>query len=421
MKKIIFSLLLFTALSIGYGKAEASTFSDVKHTHFAKDAIEWASKEGFVKGYGDGRFGPNNAITAEQFAKLITVFFNLQPNAFQIQPTNWDQQVNGIQSYKTWSAPYFSTLAAYEVPYLFYEGMEYNRTKPINRGLVAQVYSYLLTGDANLNNSIAFLKANGITKMKYPHYLTDIMQFDIKSTITRAETVTFFYRLANSNLTTLHSSVQAKRNAAKNSYEDFRASYKEAATLIDPRVSDYILVATSELYSEQTVQLENAIIAQELARYPLALKKVTTGEFSVDSVHHLLGRFEYSTLSTLANKGYSIGRSTLSTEFDEKYYVVSLRNKQNHYISLTEDAYWLSLDYNGPGAVLTEQDYTLISKMATDFYNTPITVAQLKAGEQWQQQNPFDKGGYVITNAPEKILFYPIGSASRISFIKVKK
>lgn len=422
MKKIILSLLLLTAISISYQKVEASTFSDVANTHFAKDAIEWASKEGFVNGYGNGKFGPNDAITAEQFAKLTAVFFNLQPNEFQIQPTDWDQKVNGLQSYSSWSAPYFSTLAAYEVPYLFYEGFEHYRMKPINRGLVAQVYGYLLTGDAEINNSIAFLKAKGITKMKYPHYLTEIMQFDIKSTITRAETVTFFYRLANNNLKTIHSSVQAKKDASKSSYEDFRAGYYEAANLIDSRVSDYIKLATRKLYSEQTTQLENAIFAKELAAYPLNVKKQTTDEFSIDAVHHLLGkRFDYSTLMALANRGYTIGLSVLFKEFGEDNPVVYLANEQNHHITFSEDAYWISFGYGWENDVLTADDYNFIAALASDFYNSPITVAQLKAGEQWKQKNPFDHGGYIISNPKEKILFYPQSMAYRVEFIKIKQ
>lgn len=258
--------------------------------------------------------------------------------------------------------------------------------------------------------------------MKYPHYLTDIMQFDIKSTITRAEAVTFFYRLANSKLTTLHSSVQAKKNAPKDSYEDFRAGYKEAAKLIDARVSDYIQLATRKLYSEQTTQLENAIFAKELAAYPLNVKKETTDEFSIDAVHHLLGnRFDYTTLMALANQGYTIGLSVFSKEFEEDNYVVFLTNKQNHHISFSEDAYWISFGYGWSDDVLTAEDYTFIATLASDFYNTPITVAQLKAGEQWKQKNPFDHGGYIISNPKEKILFYPQSMAYRVEFIKIKQ
>ncbi|MDR1570962.1 MAG: S-layer homology domain-containing protein, partial [Clostridiales Family XIII bacterium] len=35
------------------------------------EAVGWAAANGIVKGYGDGRFGPDDAITREQMAAII--------------------------------------------------------------------------------------------------------------------------------------------------------------------------------------------------------------------------------------------------------------------------------------------------------------------------------------------------------------
>ncbi len=33
--------------------------------------VTWAAAQGIVSGYGDGRFGPNDNITREQFAAML--------------------------------------------------------------------------------------------------------------------------------------------------------------------------------------------------------------------------------------------------------------------------------------------------------------------------------------------------------------
>jgi hypothetical protein len=48
-----------------------TTFSDVKSGEWYTDAIAWASANGIVSGYGDGKFGTNDIITREQFATVL--------------------------------------------------------------------------------------------------------------------------------------------------------------------------------------------------------------------------------------------------------------------------------------------------------------------------------------------------------------
>jgi hypothetical protein len=47
------------------------TFSDVEAGGWYTDAVIWASANGIVTGYGDGKFGPNDNITLEQFAAIL--------------------------------------------------------------------------------------------------------------------------------------------------------------------------------------------------------------------------------------------------------------------------------------------------------------------------------------------------------------
>ncbi len=50
----------------------AIAFTDVNANEWYAPAIRWANAEGIIGGYGDGRFGPNDAITREQ---LVTILY----------------------------------------------------------------------------------------------------------------------------------------------------------------------------------------------------------------------------------------------------------------------------------------------------------------------------------------------------------
>ena len=48
-----------------------SPFDDVASGQWYTDAVIWASENGIVSGYGDGKFGPTDEITREQFATIL--------------------------------------------------------------------------------------------------------------------------------------------------------------------------------------------------------------------------------------------------------------------------------------------------------------------------------------------------------------
>jgi len=53
-------------------------FRDVKADQWYTDAVLWASTNGIVKGYGDGRFGPMDTLTREQFAVMLQRYAKLK-------------------------------------------------------------------------------------------------------------------------------------------------------------------------------------------------------------------------------------------------------------------------------------------------------------------------------------------------------
>ena len=55
----------------GSPATSGSVFSDVAAGTYYTDAVSWASRNGIVSGYGNGKFGPNDAITREQLAVIL--------------------------------------------------------------------------------------------------------------------------------------------------------------------------------------------------------------------------------------------------------------------------------------------------------------------------------------------------------------
>ncbi|MBQ1887288.1 MAG: S-layer homology domain-containing protein, partial [Firmicutes bacterium] len=46
-------------------------FDDVEEGLWYSEAVKWAAENGIVEGYGDGRFGPTDQITREQFVTIM--------------------------------------------------------------------------------------------------------------------------------------------------------------------------------------------------------------------------------------------------------------------------------------------------------------------------------------------------------------
>lgn len=66
----------------GEPEAEATQpFSDVANGRWYTRAVAWAAEAGVIKGYGEGRFGPNDPITREQLASLLWRYAGSPPAA----------------------------------------------------------------------------------------------------------------------------------------------------------------------------------------------------------------------------------------------------------------------------------------------------------------------------------------------------
>ncbi|MCS7458814.1 S-layer homology domain-containing protein [Paenibacillus doosanensis] len=99
MKKTIAGMIVGLSLFISISSANAApALSDV-NGHWAKDQIEFALKDGFVDGYPDGTFRPDQNVSRVEFLKLVVdaLKFKKQDAAGEwFQPYVKTAEVNGI-------------------------------------------------------------------------------------------------------------------------------------------------------------------------------------------------------------------------------------------------------------------------------------------------------------------------------------
>lgn len=66
------------------------TFTDVPKSHWAYSYVEQAVQEGWVGGYGDGRFGPSDPVTYSQLATMfVNAFYEDELAAYNGATTPW--------------------------------------------------------------------------------------------------------------------------------------------------------------------------------------------------------------------------------------------------------------------------------------------------------------------------------------------
>lgn len=84
------------------GASAASAFSDVQAGDWFADAVAWAVTQGYMSGYGNGRFGPEDAITREQ---LATLFHNYaQKKGYDVSAVNDLSAFSDRAAAADWSA-----------------------------------------------------------------------------------------------------------------------------------------------------------------------------------------------------------------------------------------------------------------------------------------------------------------------------
>lgn len=95
MKKRILSLALALALSLSLAAPalavyETPTFTDVPKSYWGYIYVEKAHEKGWVNGYDDGRFGPNDNVTYAQLSVMLTsAFFKDRLDSYSGSTASW--------------------------------------------------------------------------------------------------------------------------------------------------------------------------------------------------------------------------------------------------------------------------------------------------------------------------------------------
>ena len=76
--QLVFSVVLSLPLPAAYAATEG-TKSDIQGHWAEKQLVVWIGK-GLIKGYGDGSFKPDGAITRAEFMALVNRSFGLNDN-----------------------------------------------------------------------------------------------------------------------------------------------------------------------------------------------------------------------------------------------------------------------------------------------------------------------------------------------------
>ncbi|WP_100401674.1 S-layer homology domain-containing protein [Bacillus sp. FJAT-42315] len=126
MKKLVASLCFSFMLLFGFSSASATSFKDVPANHPAAKEMEWAKKNGFLNGYKDGKFYPNNKLTEAQFVAMMANYYQ-NISSQSLKPLKGEH----------WSEPYYREFKKYKIPLLDYYST-YGRSYPITRGEMAR-------------------------------------------------------------------------------------------------------------------------------------------------------------------------------------------------------------------------------------------------------------------------------------------
>ena len=250
-------------------EVHAHEFTDIQ-SYPSADSIEWAYSKGLVGGFEDHTFRPNSWLTEAHFAAILTRYYKV------IQD---ESKLYIAQDHTIWSNSMYEALARFQVPLVGYEDRSY-RNKPVMRGVVAQVISYVNGQSYQLEKSIKYLFDEQITVGQSPQADTLLERYGAKNRLTRAQAVLFFHRLDQQNKnevapTVIHDKLPAGSNSAV-----VKKAKSQAVSRVDPRVKPIILLQANEyivgqLLPEKPTYIKGVLIVNK--HYPLP-KNFAPGE-----------------------------------------------------------------------------------------------------------------------------------------------
>jgi len=125
--------LLVRVLELGKANYLTSRFIDVPNNHWAKSDIEIAAQNGIMNGKGNKKFGPDDYLTREEMATLLTRLLQISPSMGNIYNPFKDINPN------EWSYPFIIAMTEEKI----FEGFEDNTFRPRDKVTRAQMATLL--------------------------------------------------------------------------------------------------------------------------------------------------------------------------------------------------------------------------------------------------------------------------------------
>lgn len=190
---LLITVLLFSSFNVAFGAAESSK-SDIKGTWAESQVSDWIDK-GYVTGYEDGSFKPNNTITRAEFIALINRSYGFTETA--------DVSFSDIAS-SSWI--YTEVSKAIKAGYIKgYSNGTFGANKPIIRQEAAVIVDRLLSLTKTASEAASFTDSSSIASWAKASVdaavANGILQgyansanFKPNQPLTRAEAVVVLYR-----------------------------------------------------------------------------------------------------------------------------------------------------------------------------------------------------------------------------------
>lgn len=198
----------------GFSVESENVFTDINEADWYYGAVLTAVQAGYIKGMGDGRFAPNEAVTREQVCVMLNSILN-------VQMLPYSQKINDEVS--DWARESVEKLVSNRM-FSLEDGGKFRATHPITRGETCLALEKCIV-DVDLADEIEPIDIKSIAKEELDRRLNHIikcMEETIIPTYTYEETIQVGNMLVDSMKKYLEDSNYDYVSAARETYEVYR-------------------------------------------------------------------------------------------------------------------------------------------------------------------------------------------------------
>lgn len=328
--------------------ASAISFKDITPSHWAYSSIVLAADDGFIKGFTDGTFKPNNPVTRAEFISVLV----RSSGSDQSQQSQASASANTFKDVPStyWAAADISAAVnrGFLNPKDFPDGnfkpnqklTRYEMAKWLVQGLMKSGKGYDIAYSDTKNTLLPFVEAgNGkISKAMTPYIAvalgTELMtglpdgNFGVSNTTTRAETAVLIYRYLNvaskeatsfNHLNELREVGTTGTNVVSLGHADFSSYKNSLADVIGHPINFDNGLATAKI--EKYIIVDNDPAAKDRGVYAdfFATFKSTDKRFPNDyETYALLTITTKAPVDTIEKLRYGVPFVTSGFSLDEK-------------------------------------------------------------------------------------------------------